>query len=140
MTDPQIHIPMPLLISDARSAASDADPATSHEHGPIADRPVRDPSDAGIDDPVTVYARRLWTELDAIGQYLREGIARGGTEHSLLTTDDAWAQWQERYAAVLSILAGPAGDQGYGQQEAQLEHQNRAPDEPVNSPMDGLQP
>ena len=30
MTDPRIHIPMPLLISDARSAASDADPATSH--------------------------------------------------------------------------------------------------------------
>jgi hypothetical protein len=129
MTDSQTLIPMPLLISDARPAASDADPATSHEHGPITDRPVRDPSDAGIDDPVTVYARQLWAELDAIGHYLREAIARG----SLLTTDDAWTQWQERYAAVLSVLAGPAGDQGYGQQEAQLERQNRATGSPVNS-------
>jgi hypothetical protein len=45
---------MPGLISDPEAAYTDRDPATSHEHAPISDRPVRDPSAVAFDDPVTV--------------------------------------------------------------------------------------
>ncbi len=132
MTQTDATIPMPTLIGDRRSAASDADPATSHEHGPIEDRPTNDPSNIGIDDPIAVYARQLWTELNAVRRYLREDVAHGGSgpvladRQPLLTSDEEWAAWRTRYASVLSVLAGPAGDEGYGEQEAQLEYQNRA--------------
>jgi hypothetical protein len=115
---------MPALISDANGSASDRDPATSHEHAPIDDRPVRDPSGVDADEPVTVYARRLWTELEQVADYLRDQIARGGNG-PLLNTDDQWQRWREVYGGVLSVLAGPHGDEGYGQQEAQVEFQNR---------------
>jgi hypothetical protein len=131
-TDTAPAIPMPGLISDHAGTASDRDPATSHEHGPIEDRPVRDPSDVTHDEPVTAYARQLWLELDRVAGYLREQVARGGSApvvagpEPLLRTEDQWQQWRETYAGVLSVLAGPAGDQGYGRQEAQLEYQNGA--------------
>jgi hypothetical protein len=124
-------IPMPGLLSDDMGSAADRDPATSHEHAPIEDRPERDPSGVGVDEPVTQYARQLWTELDGVARYLQEQVAHGGggpvvaDSSSLLTTDEQWQAWQAIYAKVLSVLAGPKGDQGYGSQQAQLEYQNR---------------
>ena len=121
---------MPGLLADKNAPFSDSDPATSHEHGPTPGRGERDPSDAAIDDPVTRYGRQLWTELDKVARYLREEVARGGSGplpaeiKPLLATEDQWQRWREVYARVLSILAGPAGDQGYGHQEALLEYQN----------------
>jgi hypothetical protein len=121
---------MPGLLADENAPFSDSDPATSHEGGPTPGRGVRDPSNAGIDDPVTMYGRQLWTELDNVARYLREEVARGGSgpllseSKPLLGTEDQWQRWREVYARVLSILAGPAGDQGYGHQEALLEYQN----------------
>ncbi len=123
--DSLTSIPMPGLIGDARGAASDRDPATSHEHAPIEDRPERDPSDVGTEEPVTAYARQLWLELDRVAHYLHNEVARGGSNGPLVTepkpllsSDEQWNRWREVYADVLSALAGPAGDQGYGEQEA----------------------
>jgi hypothetical protein len=129
MTETCRAIPMPGLLNDEHAANSDHDPATSHEHGPISDRPVRDPSQALIDDPVTVYARQLWTVVDRLARYLRDDVARASGSQlrsgtSLLATDEQWERWREHYATALSVLAGPAGDQGYGRQEATLEYQN----------------
>jgi hypothetical protein len=132
MTQTHAPIPMPTLIGERRPAASDHDPATSHEHGPIEGRPTNDPSNIDINDPVAVYARQLWTELDAVRRYLVEDVAHGGAgpllarRQPLLTNEDEWAAWRVQYASVLGVLAGPAGDEGYGEQEAQLEYQNRA--------------
>ncbi len=124
-------IPVPGLLADGRGSASDRDPATSHEHAPIEDRPVRDPSDVERDEPVTAYARHLWHELDRVAHYLETQIARGGSNGPLVTqptpllsTEEQWAEWREVYASVLSALAGPAGDEGYGAQEAQLVYQH----------------
>jgi hypothetical protein len=132
-------IPMPGLIADDVSSASDRDPATSHEHAPIGDRPTRDPSNAEVDDPVTVYARQLWTQLDLAATYLRDHIARGDESGSALATDAQWDEWRETYARLLSILAGPAGDGGYGRQEATLEYQNGRASAPAESGRDLLQ-
>jgi hypothetical protein len=126
-------IPMPGLLSDRFGSASDRDPATSHEHAPIDDRPARDPSDARVDEPVTVYARQLWTALDRLTRYLRDEVAGGGdgpllaNATPLLTTEEQWATWRELYGGALSVLVGPAGDQGYGEQEAQLVYQHARP-------------
>jgi hypothetical protein len=91
---------------------------------------VRDPSRTLLDDPVTVYARQLWTVLERVARYLREDVAHGSGNwpqrdgQPLLATDEQWQRWRVHYAAALSVLAGPAGDQGYGKQEATLEYQN----------------
>jgi hypothetical protein len=125
-------IPMPGLLTDRVGAASDRDPATSHERAPIDDRPARDPSDTTVGEPVTAYARLLWTELDRLARYLREEVGGGGDgpllAHAtpLLTTEDQWTKWRELYGGALSVLAGPAGDGGYGEQEAQLVYQHAA--------------
>ncbi len=70
------------------------------------------------------YARSLWRELDTTRGYLLEHVARGGGEgpvlsaESLLRTDDHWAAWARRYAAMYSALCGPHGDEGLGESEA----------------------
>lgn len=123
-------IPMPGLLSDARGSASDRDPATSHEHAPIEDRPARDPSDYEREDPLVAYARKLWLELDRVAHYLHDGVAdaAGGPlltdARPLLMTEEQWQRWRTVYSEVLSTLAGPGGDGGYGEQEAKLIHQN----------------
>lgn len=62
-----------------------------------------------------------------------EQVARGGNGSGradirpLLTTEEHWQQWRTVYSGVLSVLAGPHGDEGFGEQEARLEYQNRRP-------------
>ena len=75
VTETQNQIPMPGLLADKNAPFSDSDPATSHEGGPTPGRGERDPSDAAIDDPVTMYGRQLWTELDKVASYLQIGRA-----------------------------------------------------------------
>jgi hypothetical protein len=131
-----IQIPMPGLLSDSNGSASDRDPATSHEHAPIEGRPTRDPSDVELDEPLAQYARRLWTELDRVSRYLRDQVAGGGdgpllaNATPLLITEEQWAKWREVYGSALSALAGPAGDHGYGEQEALLAYEHARPSNP----------
>jgi hypothetical protein len=128
--DAWTQIPMPSLIADQIPVRSLRDPESGNESGPIDD-----PPDVVSEDPpqdnVSVYARQLWTALDQVARYLLDQVARGGSgpvlaeAKPLLDTDDQWLRWSEMYAGVLSVLAGPHGDEGYGQQEARLEYQNR---------------
>jgi hypothetical protein len=128
-----IHIPMPSLLTDPNGSSSDRDPATSHEHAPIEGRPARDPSDVELEEPLARYARLLWAELDRVSHYLREQVAGGGdgpllaNATPLLVTEEQWTKWREVYGGALSVLAGPAGDNGYGAEEAQLAYQHRRP-------------
>jgi hypothetical protein len=124
------HIPMPGLLTDAAPAFSNRDPETSGDAGPIYDRPEGDAVNASGHDPVAEYARQLWRTLSEAVKYLRDDIARATSEPDtagptpLLGTDDQWGAWAAVYARALSVLAGPAGDEGYGEQEARLEYQN----------------
>jgi hypothetical protein len=126
--EPWTGIPMPGLLTDPeRATLRNRDPERSGDAGP-----VYDDSDDGEDasDDVAAYARQLWVALDEGARYLLEQLARGGggpllAEHRpLLSTEEQWQQWCTVYADVLSVLAGPHGDQGYGEQEARLEYQN----------------
>jgi hypothetical protein len=122
---------MPGLIADQIPVRSLRDPESGNESGPIDDPPDVVSEDAPQDD-VSVYARQLWALLDQVARYLREQVARGGSgpvlaeAKPLLSTDEQWQQWTEIYSGVLSVLAGPHGDEGYGRQEARLEYQNRS--------------
>jgi len=72
------------------------------------------------------YGRALWLELREVADYLREEVAHGGAEAAPLPRSDTqWQAWKERYAHVLSALAGPHGDSGYGAEQAELESRRR---------------
>ena len=132
MTDPSLswsRIPMPSLLTNVDVGdVGNRDPHRSGDAGPIYEGSgsANDESEALAD-----YARKLWAVLDQAAEYLLEQVARGGSgpvlarPESLLTTEEQWQHWCEIYAAALSVLAGPVGDEGYGAQEARLEYQNR---------------
>ena len=123
-------IPMPSLLSDEAPAFSNHDPQTSGDAGPIYNDAERDAAKAAVDEPIAEYARQLWQTLNDAVRYLRNEVARGGSgpllagRASLLRSENQWQTWTSVCAASLSTLAGPAGDQGYGEQEARLEYQN----------------
>jgi hypothetical protein len=123
-------IPMPSLLSDAAPAFRNHDPQTSGEAGPIYSEAERAAAKADVDEPIADYARQLWHTLKATVRYLRDDVARGGSgpllaeRASMLKTDEQWQAWATICGSALSMLAGPAGDQGYGEQEARLEYQN----------------
>jgi hypothetical protein len=126
---PRMQIPMPSVLTQDAPAFANRDPGTSGETGPIYDEAERDAAKASADEPITEYARELWSALDEVAEYLRDDLARGGAARpgsapSVLVTPDQWQEWAEVYAAILSVLAGPKGDEGYGEQEARLEYQN----------------
>jgi hypothetical protein len=114
-----VRIPMPSLLADRADTPSNRDPATSSEASPVTDRSVGN-------ERVVAYARLLWSELDRVGDYLRDHVGGGGSgpvlaqTEPILTNDDQWQRWSEIYAQTLTTLAGPAGDQGYGAEQAQL--------------------
>jgi hypothetical protein len=123
------QIPMPSLLTDIRIGdRGSRDPERSGDAGPIDP----DPAARAERGRVVDYARELWSALDQVARYLVEQVARGGSgpvlaqPQPLLQTDEQWDQWRELYASVLSLLAGPLGDEGYGHQEARLEYQNSA--------------
>jgi hypothetical protein len=128
---PRMGIPMPTVLTNSRPAFSNHDPQTSGDAGPTYSDAELAAAKPDIDSSITEYARELWRALDEVGQYLREELAHGGSgpvranRRSVLTTDEQWREWCDVYAGVLSVLAGPAGDEGYGEQEARLEYQNR---------------
>ncbi len=120
---------MPSLIASQIPARSQRDPEAGNEWAPIDDAPAA-LSEQAPESAIAAYARQLWQEVDRLAAYLRDEIARGGSgpvladSGPLLATDEDWQKWQQMYAGALSILAGPAGDQGYGEEAARLEYQN----------------
>lgn len=69
----------------------------------------------------TEYGRQLWHRLDEIRTYLLESAPTTGRSAARPTgpDDDAgWLAWQRAYADVTTVLAGPRGDSGFGEQEA----------------------
>jgi hypothetical protein len=108
--------PLPALLTDGVGTPSDRDPKATSEGGPQHNRGTEDSADAGI---ITAYAQQLWGELSRVAQYLHDLTPQ-------VSTDEQWAQWRTTYADVLSVMAGPAGDQGFGAQEATRAFQNRA--------------
>ena len=123
-------IPMPSILTDDAPAFSNHDPQTSGDAGPIYSNAERDAAKADVDEPIADYARQLWRALNDAVRYLRNDVARGGSgpllaeQVPLPTTENQWQAWIRVCASALSTLAGPAGDQGYGEQEARLEYQN----------------
>ncbi len=75
------------------------------------------------------YGQRLWHELDAVRAYLLDSLPPAGpsTPDSRVAPRDeeSWSRWMTAYASVTSLLAGPEGDSGYGEQEARHEMQMR---------------
>lgn len=73
--------------------------------------------------------QRLWPELDAGRAYLLESLPPAESARSQSPTmprdDDGWTKWMTAYASVTSVLAGPHGDSGHGEQEARHEMQLR---------------
>jgi hypothetical protein len=123
------QVPMPSILATQIPARSLRDPESGNESGPIDDPPAV-VSEQPATDPVAAYARLLWATLDQVADYLLTQVARGGggpilgQAAPLLRSDDEWQKWRAAYAATLSVLAGPAGDQGYAEQQARLEYQN----------------
>jgi hypothetical protein len=124
------NIPMPTLLCDESPSRSNRDPETSGDAGPVYSEADTAAARSDVDEPLGDYARQLWRALDGAVRYLRDDVARGnrgGTsadQMPLLRTEEQWQAWMALCAAVLSTLAGPAGDEGYGVQEARLECQN----------------
>jgi hypothetical protein len=123
-------IPMPTILHDDAPSFSNRDPETSGDAGPIFGEAERGAAGPDVDEPISDYARQLWRTLNAVVRYLRDDVARGGAgpvlanKVPLLRTEAPWRAWMAVVAAALSTLAGPAGDEGYGEQEARLEYQN----------------
>jgi hypothetical protein len=121
--DTWVDIPMPRLLTEGVDTPTDRDPSTSSEGKPGAGPPAES-------ERVAAYARQLWSELESVSRYLREQVASGGSgpvladSTPLLTNDEQWLHWRQAYAQALSTLAGPAGDEGYGAEQAQLLYQN----------------
>jgi hypothetical protein len=96
-------IPMPDLLDDqAQLLISGGDLASTR-------RALRD---------VCAYGHQLWDELDTVRKYLLESSA-GGRARPLGPDDDAgWDAWMNLFSGVVTDLAGPRGDGGYGRDEA----------------------
>lgn len=91
------------------------------------------------------YGRQLWYTLDAVRRYLLAALPPDPQISSTTANDaappirprdeDGWQDWINAYAAVTSVLCGPAGDEGIGLSEAQLQADHRR-----NGPATGPAP
>ena len=122
VNDSFVEIPMPGILDGTDHHTHEV--STLPDDAPASD--VRDVLErvAAALDRSGEYGRALWRNLAAVAEYLREDVARGRNDQGLLHTEEQWRRWQEIYAEVLSVLAGPTGDSGYGASQAQLEMQN----------------
>lgn len=119
-------VPLPDVIDAARvRLLYPHDPPAMGAEAHLAARLRRDL------DKATAYAAALFAELVAVRDYLLYDIARDGgppsNENSTdaaskLRTDADWDTWRRRYTAVASLIAGPAGDEGFAAGTAQAEH------------------
>lgn len=74
------------------------------------------------------YAQQLWDRLDAVRHYLRFMLPpdpRSAGPHTQVGArptgpddTDGWSKWVDIYGSVVSVMAGPHGDSGFGYGEA----------------------
>jgi hypothetical protein len=120
-TQPHVLDPNRLLINDLNEFTAD------HEAMSTALK-------AALDETCE-YAQQLWEELDAVRHYLidaapqdpriSDGPVRSCATPSGPDDDEGWTKWSSAYARVTTLLAGPNGDSGYGEQEAAREQRDR---------------
>jgi hypothetical protein len=77
------------------------------------------------------YGRALWQQLDTVRHYLAASLPpdphtpnaaiRAGASPTGPDDESGWNNWISTYSGTITALAGPHGDSGYGQQEAQRE-------------------
>jgi hypothetical protein len=80
------------------------------------------------------YAKQVWHQLDDTRAYLRRclpddpskpGARRFRTAPVDANDEQGWQDWMRTYADVTSVLAGPRGDSGFGEEEARAEARSR---------------
>jgi hypothetical protein len=115
----------------------DADRVTSDEREDMTLDELRDRA-RELDEALHAtaeYAGMLWNQLDAVRTYLFESLpsdprrpdAQPRTSASPTGPDDerGWQEWIATTAAVISTLAGPHGDSGFGLGEARRAARDR---------------
>lgn len=115
-------IPMPILLDPQRPRLEgqlSLDDANQQAHD--LDKALRQAAD---------YGRYLWRQIDAVRHYLLEvapdpdaddDVHRWFTAPRGPDDDHGWDRWKTAYEAITSVLAGPAGDSGFGRHEAAQE-------------------
>jgi len=122
-TDAPVEFPLPQVLEgtgtdELRDADLDAGPLPAEQARALARRL----------DETAEYGRTLWEQLRRIADYLREEVARGGAAgQPLPRSEEQWQRWRACYAQALTALAGPRGDEGYGEQEAEVELRRNRP-------------
>jgi hypothetical protein len=79
-------------------------------------------------EKTTHYAEQLWDHLDGVRHYLRYMLPpdpRSAGPHTQVGAHptgpddtDGWSKWVDIYGSVVSVMAGPHGDSGFGYGEA----------------------
>ena len=117
-------------------------PSVLDPHRPVTDRrdsmtsrfeDERDGLRAAL-DATCAYGRQLWNELEAVRAYLlssapgdpnQPGDRRVGATPSGPDDEVGWQNWSAVLASLTQVLAGPAGDSGFGEHEAAREQRDR---------------
>ncbi len=119
------EIPLPNVLDPDRLLTNTRGNMTGEEHEQRANL-LQDQLRESCD-----YAQQLWHRLDQVRAYLIEssppssvqpGTAdRRGAHPTGPDDDEGWQAWIDAYAAVTSVLTGPRGDSGYGQDQGRDE-------------------
>lgn len=122
------RIPEPSILDPAR-VQHDGGSQGVTDHNPTREELATDLRE------VCDYALQLWNELDATRHYLAEsapqnprtveGPPRTAARPTGPDDEDGWQRWAARYGGISTLLAGPNGDSGYGQEEAVREVRDR---------------
>ncbi len=122
------RIPEPSILDPAR-VQHDGGSQGVTDHNPTREELATDLRE------VCDYALQLWNELDATRHYLAEsapqnprtveGPPRTAARPTGPDDEDGWQRWAARYGSISTLLAGPNGDSGYGQEEAVRELRDR---------------
>jgi hypothetical protein len=118
----------PELLDPKRTLTDDRDDLTVSEHRQRAQLLA-----SALEDSCR-YAQQLWHQLDEVRHYLvralpddpqRPDARRHATAPTGPDDDAGWDDWMGTYAAVTSVLCGPHGDSGFGDDEARREARAR---------------
>lgn len=114
-------IPKPVLLNPDRVVPDERDTMTDAAYRNLAEKLQAELRET------SAYAQELWEQLESVRHYLVESLPHpppswevplGGARPTGRDDERGWQQWEEVYAAVLSVLAGPHGDHGFAADEA----------------------